>query len=257
MNCRDVEKTFWFPAAGDDSVAIGAAILATIAHQKAHNLQPSIEPMTDPYWGEPIDKAIESFMNTFDFNGFSVEKPGNINHAAAELLARNEIVARCTGRMEYGPRALGNRSILANAGSLDNIQTLNAMIKNRDFWMPFAGTVLDRAADRYLVNPSRIPSPYMILSFDTVPGSRKEIRAATHQADHTIRPQILTQDFNPDYYEILSRFEELTGVGGILNTSLNLHGDPMVNLPEEAMYVMTRSALKYLVMGDYLISKQN
>lgn len=251
-----VENTFWFPAAGDDSVAIGAAILATIAHQKAKNLQPAIEPMTDPYWGEPVDAAIESFMNSYDFNGFSVEKPVNVNRSVAELLAKNEIIARCAGRMEYGPRALGNRSILANAGSLDNIQTLNAMIKNRDFWMPFAGTVLDRAQDRYLINPSHVPSPYMILSFDTVPENWTDIRAATHQADHTIRPQILTRTFNPDYYEILDHFEQITGVGAILNTSLNLHGDPMVNLPEEAIHVMTHSALKHLVLGPYLISKQ-
>jgi len=96
----------------------------------------------------------------------------------------------------------------------------------------------------------------MILSFDTVDAHWSDIRAATHQADHTIRPQILTRDFNPDYYEILERFETLTGIGGLLNTSLNLHGDPMVNLPGEAMHVMTHSALNHLVLGNYLISKE-
>ncbi|MCD4652351.1 hypothetical protein K8T06_00260 [bacterium] len=252
----EFQDGFWFPAAGDDSIAIGAAVLSTLAHQKAQNLHPNIEIIKDTYWGEPIDDAIENHMKTNDFNGFKVDKPENINHRAAELLANNEIVARFSGRMEYGPRALGNRSILANAGSLENVQTLNAMIKNRDFWMPFAGTVLDKAADRYLINPDNVSSPYMILSFDTVEENWKDIQAATHQADHTIRPQILTKDFNPGYYELLERFEDITGVGAILNTSLNLHGDPVVNLPEEAMYVMKHSALKYLVIGDYLISKE-
>lgn len=251
----DVRNAFWFPAAGDDSVAIGAAILGTVAHQKAQNLHPHIEPMTDPFWGEPIDDTIDHFMQSYDFNGFTITKPENIRQAVAELLAQNEIVARCAGRMEYGPRALGNRSILASGHNLENIRILNAMIKNRDFWMPFAGTVLDTAADRYLINPSRFPSPYMILSFDTVPENWPDIQAATHQADHTIRPQILTRDFNPDYYEIISRFETMTGIGALLNTSLNLHGEPMVNLPEQAMHVMTRSALKYLALGDYLIQK--
>lgn len=252
----EFETGFWFPAAGDDSIAIGAAILATIAHQRTQNLQVQIEPMTDNYWGEAIDQSIESFMKTYDFNGFTVEQPENIHQKTAELLAGNEIVARCAGRMEYGPRALGNRSILANASTLENVQTLNAMIKNRDFWMPFAGTILDTATDRYLHNPGNVPSPYMILSFDTVAENWRSIQAATHQADHTIRPQILVRDFNPDYYEILQRFEALTGIGGLLNTSLNLHGDPMVNLPGEAMYVMTHSALKHLVLGPYLIHKE-
>jgi carbamoyltransferase len=250
-------QTFWFPAAGDDSVAIGAGILATIAHQKAQNLPVSIEPMTNPYWGEPIDKEIESFINSSQFNGFNVTRPENINQTVAELLAENQIVARCSGRMEFGPRALGNRSILANGSNPENVRILNAMIKNRDFWMPFAGTVLDSASDRYLINPKHIPSPYMILSFDTVPENWKDIQAATHQADFTIRPQILTKDFNPDYHDLISRFENKTGIGAVLNTSLNLHGEPMVNLPEEAMAVMTRSALKYLVLGNWLISKND
>lgn len=252
----EFQEGFWFPAAGDDSIAIGAAIISTLAHQDMQNLRRHIEPLEDNYLGEPIDQSIEQFMKKYSFNGFEVTQPGNINHAVGELLAQNEIVARCTGRMEYGPRALGNRSILANANSLENVSTLNAMIKNRDFWMPFAGTVLDTAVDEFLVNPDHIPSPYMILSFDTVPQRWGAIRAATHQADHTIRPQILTRDFNPGYYELIERFQSLTGVGAILNTSLNLHGDPMVNLPNEAMYVMEKSALKHLALGDYLISKQ-
>jgi len=252
----EFQDGFWFPAAGDDSIAIGAAILSSLKYQKMQNLPQFIEPIKDTYWGEPIDDKIETFIKSFDFNGFKVEKPDNINFRAAEILAKNEIVARFSGRMEYGPRALGNRSILANASNLENVQTLNAMIKNRDFWMPFAGTVLDKSAHRYLVNPGTVPSPYMILSFDTVDENWKDIQSATHQADHTIRPQILTRDFNPGYYELLERFEELTGIGAILNTSLNLHGDPVVNLPEEAMYVMKNSALKYLVLGDYLITKE-
>ena len=256
MELPQINNAFWFPAAGDDSIAIGAGILGTLKIQEKNHVKRHIQPMKNVYWGEPIENAIEDYIKTNDLNGFEVEKPDNIDLKAAQLLANNEIVARCTGRMEYGPRALGNRSILANPSNIENIQILNEMIKSRDFWMPFAGTILDNATSRYLKNPKNISSPYMILSFDTNPKNRQEIKAATHQSDGTIRPQILTQEMNPGYYQLIKRFEELTGIGGVLNTSLNLHGDPMVNLPEEAIHVLTHSALKYLALGPYLISKQ-
>ncbi len=252
----EVESAFWFPAAGDDSIAIGAGILSTLKLQKLRGQEQYIQPMTTTYWGEPIDRAIETFISEFDRNGYRVETPANINIRVAELLAENKIVARCTGRMEYGPRALGNRSILSNPSNIENIRKLNAMIKCRDFWMPFAGTVLDTSAEKFLRNPKNIPSPYMVLSFDTDPEYRPLIQAATHQSDGTIRPQILTREFNPDYYEIISEFEKRTGIGGVLNTSLNLHGDPMVNLPSEAFYVLENSALNYLAMGKYLLVKE-
>jgi len=252
-----IENAFWFPAAGDDSIAIGSAILGTLALQRDNDLEASITPMTDVYWGEPINELTKTFLKDFPKNGFSVETPIDIDIRIAELLADNQIVARCTGRMEYGPRALGNRSILANPSNIENVQQLNKMIKCRDFWMPFAGTILDSSVPKYLINRRNFPSPYMILSFDTNPETRHQIKAATHQSDGTIRPQILTESFNPDYYKLISHFEKLTGIGGLLNTSLNLHGDPMVNRPEEAFYVLCNSALKYLALGNHLIIKES
>lgn len=256
MEMPEVDRAFWFPAAGDDSIAIGSGILGTLALQRERGLNVQIRPMKDLYWGEPIDQAIETFLRSADLNGFTVETPPDADLQAAHLLAQNQIIARCTGRMEYGPRALGNRSILANPVDLENVQKLNQMIKCRDFWMPFAGTVLDSAAPRYLVNDKNYDSPYMILSFDTRDASRHEIKAATHQADGTIRPQILAESVNPSYYRLVKAFESNTGIGGVLNTSLNLHGDPMVNLPGEAFHVLQNSALKYLVLGKYLITKE-
>lgn len=257
MELPEIERAFWFPAAGDDSITIGAGILGTRAIQSQKGLPLFIAPMSDTYWGEEISPLIERYLQTEDFNGFTVEKPEDINRSTGDILALGGIVARCSGRMEFGPRALGNRSILANPSNLENIHKLNAMIKCRDFWMPFAGTVLDTASPRYLKNPKSFPSPYMILSFDTIPETRSQITAATHQADGTIRPQILHAEMNPGYYKVIARFEELTGIGAILNTSLNLHGDPVVNLPEEAMHVMRKSALNFLALGPYLISKDN
>ncbi|MBN2057035.1 hypothetical protein JW905_19060 [bacterium] len=252
---EEIEDMFFFPASGDDCISVGAAILGyrQLARKRGGN---ELEPLKTVYWGEPIDAPIKRFVDTLQGQPYRVERSENINERIASLLAEDEIVARCTGRMEFGPRALGNRSILANPSNLRNVQRLNAMIKQRDFWMPFAGTVLDKFADRYLLNPKGFDSHYMIMSFDTKPEAREEITCACHQADHTIRPQILVREYNPDYYDIIERFEAKSGIGAVLNTSLNLHGDPMVNLPEEAFHVLRNSALNHLALGPYLISKE-
>jgi len=255
LELPQVEEIFVFPAAGDDSITVGAAILGyrMLARRRGHS--PEVEPLRDVYWGEPIDAAIERLVRELDPNDWKVEKPADIEDRVAELLAANEIVARCAGRMEFGPRALGNRSILAHPGHLRNVQRLNAAIKCRDFWMPFAGTVLDRAASRYLSNPKGSPAHYMIMAFDSLPERRDELQCAIHQADHTIRPQILVREFNPGYYRLIEAFERRTGIGAVLNTSFNLHGEPIVNLPSEAIRVLERSALRYLALGPYLITK--
>ncbi len=253
----EVEDFFIFPAAGDDSISVGAAILGYVDMKKDRGESYSFEPLNTMYFGEPIDEHVERFVENMDKDAFIVTKPENINEEIANLLAQNEMVARCSGRMEYGPRALGNRSILANPSDFHNVQRLNFMIKCRDFWMPFAGTVLDKYAHRYLINPKNIKGHYMVIAFPTVPDNREQIQAAIHQSDFSMRPQILEREYNPDYYDIIEKFEEKTGIGAVLNTSLNLHGDAMVNLPEEAFHVLTHSGLTYLALNDYLIAKRN
>lgn len=252
----ELDDIFIFPAAGDDSISIGAAILGYREVRTKAGLDPSVKPLTTVYWGEPIEALIERYIPTLDPEKYEITQPAELNEVVADLLAHNEIVARCSGRMEFGPRALGNRSIMAHPADLNNIQRLNQMIKQRDFWMPFAGTILDKFAPRYLVNPKGIKSHYMIMSYDTVPGTEKALLCAMHQSDKSIRPQILARDFNPEYYDLIERFEAKTGIGGILNTSLNLHGDPVVNLPSEAIRLMENSALRYLMLGPYLIKKK-
>jgi carbamoyltransferase len=123
--------------------------------------------------------------------------------------------------------------------------------------MLFAPTILDVAADEYLENPRRLEAPYMILTFDTKVTGRDGIVAATHQADHTARPQVLTRDQTPGYYDVITAFRRRTGVGAVLNTSFNLHGDPIVDTPEQAVEVMERSGLKHLALGEWLISKRS
>jgi carbamoyltransferase len=129
------------------------------------------------------------------------------------------------------------------------------MIKCRDFWMPFAASLrLERAAD-YLFNPKGVDAPYMIMCFDTLPERRAELAAASHPYDHTVRPQVVRESWNPAYCRLLRHFEALTGIGGVLNTSFNLHGSPLVCTPADAVAVFRESGLRHLAIGSFLVSK--
>jgi carbamoyltransferase len=174
----------------------------------------------------------------------------------ADLLVSDGVVARCAGRMEFGARALGNRSILANPSQPKVVPLINHMIKNRDFWMPFAPTVLrEREAD-YLVNPKGLASPYMMLAFPTEAKRRDEIAAAVHPHDGTARAHVLDEAWNPSYHRTIREFERRTGIGALLNTSLNLHGEPLVCSAGDAVDTFERSGLPHLALGRWLISRK-
>jgi carbamoyltransferase len=173
----------------------------------------------------------------------------------ANLLADGVILARCAGRMEFGQRALGNRSILADPISLRVKEKINSAIKNRDFWMPFAPVIMDKYVDVYLKNPKKIFSPHMTIGFETTEIGYEAMAAACHPADKTARPQMLSKEINPELYDIMEEFEKLTGRGALLNTSFNLHGYPIVNTPQEAFDVFENSGLDALLLGDFLILK--
>jgi carbamoyltransferase len=158
--------------------------------------------------------------------------------------------------MEFGARALGNRSILANPSDHRVVGVINRMIKARDFWMPFAPSVLRERAGDYLVNPRGLASPYMMLAFPTKPERRDEIIAAVHPQDGTARAHILDEAWNPDYHRVIREFERRTGIGAVLNTSFNLHGEPLVCSAADALDTFERSGLPHLALGRFLISKK-
>jgi len=166
------------------------------------------------------------------------------------------VVARCAGRMEFGARALGNRSILANPSDHRVVGTINRMIKNRDFWMPFAPSILREREDDYVVNPKGLASPYMMLAFATNPKRRDEITAALHPHDATARAHLVDEAWNPAYHRVLREFERRTGIGAVLNTSFNLHGEPLVGSPEDAVDTFERSGLSHLALDRWMISKK-
>jgi carbamoyltransferase len=211
--------------------------------------------MRDAYLGPPLPEDLDEFVRTLDPARFRVERPESLPERVAELLAQGQVVGRASGRMEFGPRALGNRSLLANPSRLEAIRQLNAMIKQRDFWMPFAPSIMEEHAKDYLINPKGHAAPYMLLSFDTTERSG-EIAAGCHQGDLSCRPQIVSREQNPEYHAILEAFHRKTGIGGVLNTSFNLHGEPIVSSARDAMEVLERSGLRHLVLGPYLVIKQ-
>jgi carbamoyltransferase len=175
----------------------------------------------------------------------------------AELLAKGMIIARCAGRMEFGQRSLGNRSILADPIDVGVVSRINRMIKNRDFWMPFAPVVIDAYAVRYLVNPKGIESPHMTVGYDTTDEGWRAMPAGCHPADRTARAQILKMEANPVLYSIIEEFAVLTGRGALLNTSFNLHGYPIVNTIEEAYEIFASTELDGMLMADHLILKED
>ena len=157
--------------------------------------------------------------------------------------------------MEWGARALGNRSILASGHDYRVVDELNQAIKQRDFWMPFAPSIRAESAERYFNDPKNINPQFMTHTFETSTEGRAHLAAGTHPRDHTIRAQVVREKANPNYHQLLSAFEEKTGRGGLVNTSFNLHGEPIVHSPKDAIRVLQKSGLKHLALGHFLLSK--
>ena len=159
-------------------------------------------------------------------------------------------MGRFKGRSEWGARALGNRSILANPSSRDNVKLINEMIKGRDF-----GCLLlrqfymktEKVFDRY----KNFFAPYMSITFRTKPLAEKDLIAALHPYDLTSRPQMVTKDMNQSYHNLIMEYKNITGSSGILNTSFNLHGEPNVETPNDAIRTFDLSGLNYLAIGNH------
>jgi carbamoyltransferase len=253
LNLPEVEELFIFPSCGDETNSIGAAWL--LDQQLSDKTPQKLGPF---YLGpEYSDAEIEAALRSYKFkSAVESRQQREVERSAAELLAKGIVVARFKGRMEFGARALGNRSILANPAVPGVVKIINEMIKCRDFWMPFAPSVLAERSERYFFKPKPVEAPYMILTFDSRPEKREVMVAAIHPYDATGRPQEVDSSWNPDYHRLISHFEELTGEAIILNTSFNLHGEPVVCSPEDALRVFDISGLEHLAIGSFLLSKK-
>ena len=255
MEMPEVAKLFIFPSCGDETNAIGAS------YNLYYELNPEAEinGLDHLFYGpdetdkENCIKHIKALKEKKTLQ-FIYKFYDDIESKVAELLSDGAIVARCKGPMEFGARALGNRSILSDPSHLNKITVINNMIKKRDFWMPFAPVILKERSDDYIVNPKQMDAPYMIITFNSTE-KYKEFIGGVQQIDLTARPQLIDGSRNKEYYNILKKFEEKTGKGVLINTSFNLHGLPIVYGPKEALYVFENSGLEFLALGNYLLKK--
>jgi carbamoyltransferase len=251
LELPEVESMFVFPSCGDESNSIGAACFTAAQRGEA------IEPLGAIYYGEPITngEAEVALKSASQRRGFRFRWIADVERKVACELAQGRIVARAKGAAEFGARALGNRSILARADSPSVVRTINQAIKNRDFWMPFAPAVLAERAARYYEKPKPLESPYMMFAFRTRPESREALAGAQHPYDFTTRPQEVRAEHNPEFHRLLEEYESISGQAAVLNTSFNLHGEPIVHRAKDAVDVFLRSGLEYMALANWWVEK--
>ena len=247
---EEVEELFVFPSCADESNAIGAAYQVYYNnYSKRKNFGIGNLFLGEEFSDEEIEKSVLG-------KGYEIKRIENIWEYVGQEIARGKIVALFQGRTEWGARALGCRSIVASAENKDNIEKINKVIKSRDFWMPFAPSILQERAEGYLEDWKGEDAKYMIMAYNSTLAARKDLSAAMHPYDKTLRPQLVFEKDNPGYYQLLKAFEQRTCIGGILNTSFNLHGYPIVNTPEDALRVFMETGLENLAIGNYYIMKK-
>ena len=231
-----VESLFVPAGPGDESLSIGAAYCALYDEAGAGVAREQIAAPQNAYWGNCVDSNDHARFRAHPFvqEHYAVVEDCQPERLA-DLIASGEVVALCFGSMEFGSRALGHRSLVTDPSRPDSARRINDLIKKRDFWMPFAPSILAECGADYVVNPKGLDSPYMTLSFDTTPLGRDHLRAAVHPYDHTVRPQFVHAGTCPRYHALLQAFRTKTGVGALLNTSLNIHGKPIVMNPTDLL----------------------
>lgn len=243
----NVSDVYVFPNMGDGGLAAGAAWLS-YARRTGRVPERFSTALLGP---APSEDEVLHELRT---SGLAYDRPGDMEDRVGELLAAKAVVARCAGPMEYGPRALGNRSILYQASDPGVNDWLNRRLKRSEF-MPFAPASLAEAAgDLYLgLDSARETAKYMAITFACTKKMREEAPAAVH-VDGTARPQIVDAESYPAFHRILSSYRRRTGRTSVINTSFNMHEEPIVCSAADAMRAFRASDLPYLVLGDYLVS---
>ena len=247
------EKIYIPPSPGDAGSAIGCALYAYHSHYKNNRIiqENTSKSISDNAYLGP-EFSTDEIKEFLELNKIHYEKyeSQNLLEITAKLISEQNVVGWYQGRMEWGPRALGNRSILADPRNAKMKDILNEKIKHRESFRPFAPSILEEYASEYF--DIQIPSPYMLL----VANVKKpdSIPAVTH-IDGTGRLQTVSKNSNQLYYNLIKEFHKITGVPVIINTSMNVKGEPIVNTPEQAYAMLLKTDMDFLVMGNYLISK--
>ena len=260
LNCTfngRLAKRRWFdeifvqPASTDAGAALGAALYV----ERTAAPRPGRSPLTHVYFGRP--PALDSVESTLRrWNGvLAFEKSDDICRDAAVKLSEGAVIGWVQGKSEFGPRALGNRSIVADPRPADNKDRVNLMVKKREAYRPFAPSVLAEYAHDYFELPD-YPRRFGFMSFavPVQPDKRDVLQATTH-VDGTSRVQVVYREVNPRYWQLIDAFRERTGIAVVLNTSFNNDAEPIVDSVEDAIQCYLTTGLDYLVVGDYLIAK--
>ena len=240
----NIDGVFIQPAANDGGISLGAAIYGAVSSGDDVRIE------MIPYTGLEYDaKSIEEALKT---KKYKYEIIDNIEEKIAQLLNEGNIVANFQGRMEFGPRALGNRSLLASPEKYEMLVRMNTL-KGREVWRPLAPAVLYEEQDNYF--NSNIFSPHMTKNFNVLDSKKDKLQAITH-VDGTARIQSVTKEYNERFYNIINEFYKLSGIPVVINTSFNVKGEPIVCSPMDAIDGFERMNLDYLVMGNYLVKRK-
>ena len=240
----EVKEIFVYPNMGDGGCGTGAALF----HSHSEATRPSI---SNAYFGP--DFSDEDIHKELSNEKLSFMKPENLAVEVAKLIHDGKVVARFDGRMEYGPRALGNRSIMYHAREPEVNQWLNKRLGRTEF-MPFAPVTLYEAREKYFINikGAEHAAEFMTITFDCTDEMKRDCPAAVH-VDGTARPQLIRREVNPGYYDILKEYEKLSGISSLINTSFNMHEEPIVCTPFDAIRAFLQGNLDYLAIGPFLV----
>jgi carbamoyltransferase len=246
-----VRRLFVHPGMTDCGLAVGAALAPCMRNRQGPTMQWNRDTIRDVYCGpEYTSKEIEAELEK---SGLAYTKPENIAAETAKVLAAGHVVARFDGRMEYGPRALGNRSILFHPAEPSVNHWLNERLHRTEF-MPFAPATLIEAASRCYIGHEEAEETarFMTITFDCTDEMKASCPGVVH-VDGTARPQLVARGDNPRYYDVIEEFEKQTGIPTVINTSFNMHEEPIVCTPADAIRAFRLGHLDYLSIGDFLV----
>jgi carbamoyltransferase len=248
----NVSRVFVHPGMTDCGLAVGAALAACAPGQLPATMAHRPEPLRDVYLGSEIgDSEIDGTLRQHALEPQELEQP--LEDEIADLLAEGHVVARAAGRMEYGPRALGNRSILYQPTDRDVNDWLNRNLRRTEF-MPFAPAILHGERQRCFeaMEGAEHAAEFMTITFRCTPWMQRKMAGVVH-LDNTARPQLVREDRSPEYYRLIRAFSERTGLPGIINTSFNMHEEPIVRSADDAVRAFLDGNLDYLALGSRLI----
>lgn len=248
------DNIFVHPNAGDNGLAVGQALWAyTIDGGKPRKYVATHDYLGREYSDSRFQKAVEETANRSELATQKFDDVESLCDAMAEHIEAGRITSWCQGRSEFGPRALGNRSILADPRRADMKDILNSRVKFRESFRPFTPSVLaERSSEFFELN---FDSPFMLLAPYVKAGKAELVPAITH-VDNTARVQTVTEDVNPRYYKLIKAFEKRTGIPMVLDTSFNVAGEPIVETPEDAIRCFLSTDIDVLGIGDFLITKK-